>query len=80
LTYFEESGGSAEKGMINFKKNRNVYGVIQIIQKYQEVPYTFKKNEKIYNYLKNLKGLDDTTLSNLSMKIEPRNCKRSDLE
>jgi hypothetical protein len=66
--------------MINFKKNRNVYGVIQIIQRYQETPYTFKKNDKVYNYLKSVKGLDDQTLAKLSHKVEPKNCKRSDLE
>jgi hypothetical protein len=80
LTYFEEGGSNAEKGMINFKKNKNVYGVIQIIQKYQETPYTYKPIDKVYNYLKNPKGLDDATLLTLSLKVEPRNCKRNDLE
>jgi hypothetical protein len=49
LTYFEEGGGSAGEGLINFKKKKNVYSVIQIIQKYQKTTYDFKKNDK-YDY------------------------------
>jgi len=46
LTYFEEGGSAAGEGLINFKKKKNVYSVIQIIQKYQQIPYTLKLNER----------------------------------
>ena len=80
LTYFEEGANTADDpSLINFKKNKNVYSVIQIIQKNQMTPYTFKKNEKVYNYLKSLNGLDTEGLSRVSMLREPRNAKRSDI-
>lgn len=81
LTYFEEGGNSAQidPSLINFKKNKNVYSVIQIIQKNQLTPYPFKKNEKVYNYLRTLNGLDSEGLSRVSMLREPRNAKRSEI-
>eukprot|EP00029_Vermamoeba_vermiformis_P008300 TRINITY_DN383_c0_g2_i1.p1 TRINITY_DN383_c0_g2~~TRINITY_DN383_c0_g2_i1.p1 ORF type:complete len:815 (+),score=196.28 TRINITY_DN383_c0_g2_i1:83-2527(+) len=81
LTYFEEGGNNAQidPSLINFKKNKNVYSVIQIIQRGQMTPYPFKKNEKVYNYLKVLNGLDTEGLSRVSMLREPRNAKRSDI-
>jgi hypothetical protein len=81
LTYFEEGGNNAQidPSLINFKKNKNVYSVIQIIQRNQMTPYPFKKNEKVYNYLKTLNGLDSEGLSRVSMLREPRNAKKSDI-
>lgn len=68
-----------DPSLINFKKNKNVYSVIQIIQKNQLVPYPFKKVDKVYNYLRSLNGLDTEGLSRVSMLREPRNAKRSDI-
>jgi hypothetical protein len=80
LTYFEEGASTAmDPSLINFKKNKNVYSVIQIIQKNQLVPYPFKKVDKVYNYLRSLNGLDTEGLSRVSMLREPRNAKRSDI-
>lgn len=79
LTYFDEGGGG-DDGLINFKNRKNVYSVIQIIQKYQERPYNFKKNEKAYNFLKSINGWDTEQAFGVSNEREPRNCKRQDLE
>lgn len=78
LTYFDEGGGGAD-GMINFKSKKNVYSVIQIIQKYQTTQYPFKANERAYNHLKSISGLDDAMLHKLSLLREPKNAKRADL-
>jgi hypothetical protein len=79
LTYFEE-GGSSGDGLINFKKKKNVYSVIQIIQKYQATPYTARKNERAYNYLKAPPRMADEELFRLSLAIEPRNAKRNEIQ
>jgi hypothetical protein len=78
LTYFDEGAGGAE-GMINFKSKKNVYSVIQIIQKYQTVSYPFKPNERAYNHLKSISGLDDAALHKTSLLREPKNAKRADI-
>lgn len=78
LTYFDEGGGGAE-GMINFKSKKNVYSVIQIIQKYQSAPYPFKANERAYNHLKSISGMDDAALHKTSLLREPKNAKRTDI-
>ena len=78
LTYFDEGGGGSD-GMINFKSKKNVYSVIQIIQKYQATPYPFKPTERAYNHLKSITGLDDALLHKTSLLREPKNAKRADL-
>lgn len=78
LTYFDEGAGGAD-GMINFKSKKNVYSVIQIIQKYQATPYPFKPNDRAYNHLKYIDGLDDAELHKLSVLREPKNAKRADI-
>ena len=78
LTYFDEGGGGSD-GMINFKSKKNVYSVIQIIQKYQTTLYPFKVNERAYNHLKSIKGLDDAELHKTSLLREPKNAKRQDI-
>lgn len=78
LTYFDEGAGGSD-GMINFKSKKNVYSVIQIIQKYQATPYQFKPNDRAYNHLKFLDGLDDAELHKLSVLREPKNAKRADI-
>lgn len=78
LTYFDEGAGGSD-GMINFKSKKNVYSVIQIIQKYQTSPYPFKLNDRAYNHLKSINGLDDAELHKMSVLREPKNAKRADI-
>lgn len=79
LTYFDE-GSQVTDGLINFNSKKNVYSVIQIIQKYQTTQFPYKFNEKICTFLKNIDGLDDDTLFKTSLLREPKNTKRSNIQ
>eukprot|EP00735_Rhodelphis_limneticus_P013211 TRINITY_DN677_c0_g1::TRINITY_DN677_c0_g1_i1::g.28801::m.28801 TRINITY_DN677_c0_g1::TRINITY_DN677_c0_g1_i1::g.28801 ORF type:complete len:859 (-),score=212.78,sp/Q54PQ4/GEFA_DICDI/36.55/4e-93,sp/Q54PQ4/GEFA_DICDI/47.37/8e-07,RasGEF/PF00617.14/6.1e+03,RasGEF/PF00617.14/7.7e-55,RasGEF_N/PF00618.15/1.6e-23 TRINITY_DN677_c0_g1_i1:289-2865(-) len=84
----DRKGRVVERELINFTKRELVAGVIKKIQLYQQSPYNLQAVRQVQLCLR--KTLPRTTLANdekrnnelynLSIKVEPRNCQKSDLE
>jgi len=74
LMFLYECGvKSTGENMINMKQQEKIYGVIFIIQQYQEYPYKFSCSEPVYHILQSMEGsLQQRELLEFSEKREPK--------
>ncbi|XP_043920173.1 ras-specific guanine nucleotide-releasing factor 2 [Protopterus annectens] len=74
LVFIEEGTPNfTEEGLVNFSKMRMISHIIREIRQFQQTPYRIEHQPKVTQYLldKSL-IMDDDTLYELSLKIEPR--------
>ena len=79
LTFIDENPNTIN-GMINFAKRKMIYNVISRIQQYQQTHYNLQPVEQIIQLLQNITPLDEQNLYKESLKREPRNADRSQIE
>uniref|UniRef100_A0A3Q3ELV8 Ras protein-specific guanine nucleotide-releasing factor 2b n=1 Tax=Kryptolebias marmoratus TaxID=37003 RepID=A0A3Q3ELV8_KRYMA len=74
LAFIEEGTPNfTEEGLVNFSKMRMISHIIREIRQFQQTPYRIEHQAKVTQYLldKTL-TMDEDTLYDLSLKIEPR--------
>ncbi|XP_023814056.1 ras-specific guanine nucleotide-releasing factor 2 isoform X3 [Oryzias latipes] len=74
LAFIEEGTPNfTEEGLVNFSKMRMISHIIREIRQFQQTPYRIEHQVKVTQYLldKTL-TMDEDTLYDLSLKIEPR--------
>ncbi|XP_023698989.1 ras-specific guanine nucleotide-releasing factor 2-like isoform X2 [Paramormyrops kingsleyae] len=74
LAFIEEGTPNfTEEGLVNFSKMRMISHIIREIRQFQQTPYRIEHQPKVTQYLldKTL-VMDEDTLYDLSLKIEPR--------
>ncbi|KAG9354368.1 hypothetical protein JZ751_001075 [Albula glossodonta] len=74
LAFIEEGTPNfTEEGLVNFSKMRMISHIIREIRQFQQTPYRIEHQPKVTQYLldKTL-TMDEDTLYELSLKIEPR--------
>ncbi|KAM6930471.1 ras-specific guanine nucleotide-releasing factor 2 isoform 5-T5 [Xenentodon cancila] len=74
LAFIEEGTPNfTEEGLVNFSKMRMISHIIREIRQFQQTPYRIEHQPKVTQYLldKTL-TMDEDTLYDLSLKIEPR--------
>ncbi|XP_034026552.1 ras-specific guanine nucleotide-releasing factor 2 [Thalassophryne amazonica] len=74
LAFIEEGTPNfTEEGLVNFSKMRMISHIIREIRQFQQTPYRIEHQDKVTQYLldKTL-VMDEDTLYDLSLKIEPR--------
>ncbi|XP_058842648.1 ras-specific guanine nucleotide-releasing factor 2 isoform X4 [Acipenser ruthenus] len=74
LAFIEEGTPNfTEEGLVNFSKMRMISHIIREIRQFQQTPYRIENQPKVTQYLldKTL-IMDEDTLYDLSLKIEPR--------
>ncbi|XP_064422832.1 ras-specific guanine nucleotide-releasing factor 2 [Latimeria chalumnae] len=74
LAFIEEGTPNfTEEGLVNFSKMRMISHIIREIRQFQQTPYRIENQPKVTQYLldKSL-IMDEDTLYDLSLKIEPR--------
>jgi len=69
-----------KEGVVNFRKRREIYNVISMLDQYTTCDYSLIEIMDVANFLSNVSPLDPNDAWNLSIKIEPRNTKRSDIK
>ena len=57
-----------------------MYKVLKQIELYQQTPYNFTPVYEIQDWIMNAEMVDEDTLYELSLKVEPRNAPRSDIQ
>lgn len=78
LTFIEDGNPDMlQGGLINFAKRRRIAGVIREIQQYQNAPYHLEVVKPIFDWLKDIEGLDDAQAYALSLAAEPKEIKPS---
>lgn len=80
LTFIEDGNRNKTENLINFSKHKLVYGVISLLERFQKTGYNLQRVEEIQNFLKEPVQLDEKQLYSLSLKVEPRNAGRSDIQ
>lgn len=79
LTFIEDGNPDTSDGLIFFRKRVQLSKVIEFIAKFQEIPYDFEQKEPLYSYLRELPGLVDEALYQLSLIREPREAEITDI-
>ncbi|KAJ3443426.1 ras guanine nucleotide exchange factor i-related [Anaeramoeba flamelloides] len=79
LTFIEEGNKDYVNGLVNFYKTHLISKVIQDVQKFQQKRYNFMPVIQISKFLTNFPKMSQDTIYELSMKVEPRNSSRSDI-
>jgi len=72
LIFIEEGNKDTKDGLINFKKRRQLYSVIEEIQTYQSEPYTCKEDKDVMVFLTAVPHNDEDELYRISLIREPR--------
>eukprot|EP01095_Lingulamoeba_sp_RSL-Kostka_P015181 TRINITY_DN689_c1_g2_i1.p1 TRINITY_DN689_c1_g2~~TRINITY_DN689_c1_g2_i1.p1 ORF type:complete len:611 (+),score=170.69 TRINITY_DN689_c1_g2_i1:46-1833(+) len=80
LTFVEEGNTDKINDLINFKKRQLEYDVIVQVLKYQSATYNLKMVPRFLNIIKRMKSLDEKSMYQLSLQIEPRNSKKKDVK
>ncbi|KAJ3452408.1 ras guanine nucleotide exchange factor i-related [Anaeramoeba flamelloides] len=80
LTFIEDGNPDYINGLINFTKRKLNYRVIEKIKKFQKAPYNLHPVHQITTFLNKFPHQEKSTLYKLSLKIEPRGAKKSDLK
>lgn len=65
--------------MIYFGKRLKISGILELIAKFQQSSYNIETKEPLASYLKELPGLDDDALFQLSLIREPRESEITDI-
>lgn len=79
LTFIEEGNPDKLGTLINFKKRLYVYNVLNEIQNYQKVDYTFEADEMVLMCIENLQAVDNDALYKMSLEREGRNQQKHEL-
>eukprot|EP01102_Stenamoeba_stenopodia_P000954 TRINITY_DN10866_c0_g1_i1.p1 TRINITY_DN10866_c0_g1~~TRINITY_DN10866_c0_g1_i1.p1 ORF type:complete len:788 (-),score=154.84 TRINITY_DN10866_c0_g1_i1:93-2456(-) len=81
LTIVEQANADIVNGLVNFKKRRLMYNVISLLDQYQTYRYPNVELPAVKALIDNMlaNALDDQEAYNLSLKIEPRGAKKSDI-
>ncbi|XP_061585424.1 ras-specific guanine nucleotide-releasing factor 2 isoform X4 [Cololabis saira] len=74
LAFIEEGTPNfTEEGLVNFSKMRMISHIIREIRQFQQTPYRIEHQPKVTQYLLDKTfTMDEDTLYDLSLKIEPR--------
>ncbi|XP_059193009.1 ras-specific guanine nucleotide-releasing factor 2 isoform X2 [Centropristis striata] len=74
LAFIEEGTPNfTEEGLVNFSKMRMISHIIREIRQFQQTPYRVEHQPKVTQYLMDKTPvMDEETLYDLSLKIEPR--------
>ncbi|PWA26642.1 hypothetical protein CCH79_00001242, partial [Gambusia affinis] len=74
LAFIEEGTPNfTEEGLVNFSKMRMISHIIREIRQFQQAPYRIEHQSKVTQFLLDkTKVMDEDTLYELSLKIEPR--------
>ncbi|XP_056395345.1 ras-specific guanine nucleotide-releasing factor 2 isoform X3 [Hyla sarda] len=74
LAFIEEGTPNfTEEGLVNFSKMRMISHIIREIRQFQQTPYRIEHQPKVIQFLLDKSGvLDEDTLYELSLRIEPR--------
>lgn len=72
LTFADQGNPSRIDGMINWDKCKLEAGIIRDINLFQQVPYRFQPVRQVQQALLCFETLDDDTLYNMSLALEPR--------
>ncbi|XP_037536223.1 ras-specific guanine nucleotide-releasing factor 2 [Nematolebias whitei] len=74
LAFIEEGTPNfTEEGLVNFSKMRMISHIIREIRQFQQTPYRIEHQAKVTQYLLDRSlTMDEDTLYDLSLKIEPR--------
>ncbi|KAJ6248271.1 ras guanine nucleotide exchange factor i-related [Anaeramoeba flamelloides] len=66
--------------LINFKKRRLIYDVVNSFQRFQKAEYNFLSVYQIESRIKTFPSLEETILIQKSLKCEPRRAKREEIK
>ncbi|EGC37703.1 hypothetical protein DICPUDRAFT_46357 [Dictyostelium purpureum] len=80
LTFFEEGNPDFIQGYINFGKRKLIYGSISNVQSFQNAKYNLQPVYQITKLLKDFKLSTENELYKQSMKVEPRNTERNEIQ
>ena len=73
LIFIEEGNSDDRDGKINFRKRRQIYEVIDLLQSFNSgANYDFDIIEPLHSYLAHLPSLSENDLYSLSLHYEPR--------
>eukprot|EP01103_Thecamoeba_quadrilineata_P014814 TRINITY_DN4508_c0_g1_i2.p1 TRINITY_DN4508_c0_g1~~TRINITY_DN4508_c0_g1_i2.p1 ORF type:complete len:806 (+),score=199.71 TRINITY_DN4508_c0_g1_i2:277-2694(+) len=73
LTFIEDGNPDLlADGLINFTKRKRLAGVIQEIKQYQQSPFHLLPVPQIYDFVRDLNGLDEAYTYSQSLVIEPK--------
>ncbi len=79
LTFIEEASEDMHRGLINFAKRKQIYDVIEKIERYQLLGYNYIPIEQILNLLETTRIssiiIDEEERHKLSAVVEPRDVK-----
>ena len=75
LVFIDDGNPDTMEGLINFRKREMVYKVIEEIQQYQQSPYNFEVDQALLDQLTYLPVYEEDDLYQISLTIEPKNCK-----
>jgi len=81
LTFIDEGNPKyIENNLINFKKKALEYEVIIQVLRFQESSYQFNLVPQVCTMIKNLPAMTEDDMYEISLEIEPRDCRRKDVK
>ncbi len=72
LTFADDANPDEINGLINFGKYELMYNIIEEIQQYQQISYTFEYVDHIASFLCELPQNSDKDMFELSKQAEPK--------
>lgn len=80
LTFIDDGNPDEIAGLVNFYKRKLMSKIVIQLEVYQQVPYNLTVVPEIQEWIKTLESKDDdSVLYNISLEIEPRDAKKTDI-
>jgi len=80
LTFIDEGNPKyVDEKLVNFRKKQLEYDVIIQVLRFQESPFQFNLVPQISSMIKALPTMEENEMYDISLTLEPRECRRKDV-